>query len=100
MDCKIDNEFILLGKIPGEIITTEDLYLTKILRITALKLVTKNLWLQKIPPSIEKWRDLMDQVKEMEQLTYTIRGNARVGHMLWVKWESYAENRRDVTQHT
>ena len=96
MDLKIDNEFILLWRIPSQIITTDDLYLIRILRLTALKLVTKN-WLHKISPSIEKWRDLMDQVKEMEQLTYTIRGNTRLGHMLWAKWESYVENRRDTT---
>lgn len=56
-------------------------------------------WLQKLIPSVEKWRELMKEVKEMEQLTYNIRGNPGMGRTLWTKWESYTKSRGEMTLH-
>lgn len=41
----------------------------------------------------------MKEVKEMEQLTYNIRGNPGMGRTLWTKWESYTKSRGEMTLH-
>ena len=66
------------------------------MRVSALKLITKN-WLQKVSPGVSKWRELMDQIKEMETLTYKIRGHSRQVQILWKKWEKYTETREANT---
>ena len=43
------------------------------MRAAALKLITKN-WLRKVSPGVVKWRELMEQIKEMEKLMNKIRG--------------------------
>ena len=50
---KISQEFILLGKMPNGMAEFEDKYRLRLLRITDLKLLTKN-WPQKLSPSVEK----------------------------------------------
>ena len=90
----LSNTFVLLGKTPEGIVKLEDKYLIKILRITAIKLITKN-WLQKPSPTIKKWKEMTNQVKEMEILTYKIRGNIKKGVTLWKKWEEKEENRTE-----
>ena len=94
IELDLNNTFILLGKMPTQIINPDDKYLMRILRITAIKLVTKN-WLQKISPTIKKWREMINQVKEMEMMTYKIRGNIKKGITLWNKWKEHEENRSE-----
>ena len=89
----IDHGLILLGKVHGGTMNSDDKYLIRIMRAAALKLITKN-WLRKVSPGLVKWRELMEQIKEMEKLTYKIRGNPRNGQILWIKWENYMENRK------
>ncbi len=37
---------------------------------------------------MEKWRDLVEQVKEIEQLTYKIRGKGEFAIKWWSMWET------------
>ncbi len=67
IDLKISQEFILLGKMPNGIVGVEDKYLIRILRITALKLLTKKL----APETLPKGR-------EMEGLSGTSERNGAV----------------------
>jgi hypothetical protein len=63
-------------------------YLLRVLRITALKQISRH-WLQKNPPTIEKWRDTTQQVHKMEYITYKMRGNLKVYELRWAKWSTY-----------
>lgn len=64
---KITSKFILLEKNPSRVGNDEEEYPIRILRITALKLIKK--WLQKSSPSVSKWQELIEQIKDMKKLT-------------------------------
>ncbi len=84
----LNADFMLLGKTVDKIQNENDKYLSRILRITALKQITRN-WLQKPCPSIVKWRETVQQIYQMEELTYKIRGNLKLFEKRWSKWSQY-----------
>lgn len=84
----LNMDFVLLGKTVDNIQNENDKYLLRILRITALKQITRN-WLQKTCPLIVKWRETVQQIYQMEELTYKIRGKLKLFEKRWSKWSLY-----------
>ena len=84
----LNTDFVLLGQTINNIQNEKDRHLLRILRVAALKQVTRN-WLQKSCPMIDKWRDTVQQIYNMEYLTYKLRGNLKVFDRRWSKWSMY-----------
>ena len=78
---------ILLGIIPLEIHREGDKYLYTILRIAALKQITRK-WLDAKPPTINNWKITVEDIKEMERITYKMRNREDEFKRNWSKWAS------------
>ena len=76
---------IILGLTPLEIQSEGDKYLYSILRIAALKQITRN-WLDVNPPSVNNWKKTIEEIKEMERITYKMRNREDQFNMNWRKW--------------
>ena len=75
---------ILLGIIPFEIHKEGDKYLFTILRIAALKQITRK-WLDANSPSINDWEKTIEEIKEMERITYKMRNREDELKRNWCK---------------
>ena len=84
----LNADVVLLGKNVNNVRGDNDRYLLRVLRVTALKQITRN-WLQKTCPVIDKWRDTVQQISIMEHLTYKLRGNLKLFDTRWSKWLTY-----------
>ena len=86
---KIPNTCLVLylGHIE-ESVHAGDQYLVKILLVAAKKAITKN-WLKKETPDYEQWRNLMDNIEEMERMTFRIRVRNDLYEKRWEKWRMY-----------
>uniref|UniRef100_A0A8C5BXC6 Reverse transcriptase domain-containing protein n=1 Tax=Gadus morhua TaxID=8049 RepID=A0A8C5BXC6_GADMO len=62
----------ILGVTPDELISERDKYLFRILRIAAMKQITRN-WLKPTPPSFKNWKSNINNILEMERITYITR---------------------------
>ena len=72
---------------------SRDLYLLWILRITALKQITR-CWKSSEQPRVDIWLEQIENMYLMEKLTYKINGK----NVLFQKrWHSYIENRDNLT---
>ena len=78
---------ILLGIIPFEIQREGDKYLFTILRIAALKQITRK-WLDANPPSSNDWEKTIEEIKEMERITYKMNNREDEFMRNWSKWTS------------
>lgn len=83
-DIHLNTGFVLLGKTVDEIQNENDKYLLRILHIAALKQITRN-WLQRTCPSIVKWKETVQQIYQMKELTHKIRGNLKLFENRWSK---------------
>lgn len=63
-------ENLLLGLLPRKMEKTEQ-YLFWILRVTAMKQITRN-WKTIKEPNIEKWIESIEEIQQMERLTHRI----------------------------
>ena len=88
----LENYNILLGIRPRDM-QSRDLYLLWILRITALKQITR-CWKSSEQPRVDIWLEQIENMYLMEKLTYKINGK----NVLFQKrWHSYIENRDNLT---
>ena len=84
---QLNKDYMILGRTIDTPHEENDNCLLRVLRITALKQITRN-WFQ-TPPTTEKWRDTTQQVHQMEYITDKMRGNLRLYEIRWAKWSTY-----------
>lgn len=75
-------EHIILGRTPSQVSLTPNRYMFRILRIAAIKQITKN-WLKPDVPGITKWKETIKDIFNMEKITYRIRSCCDVFELLW-----------------
>lgn len=68
-----------------EKVQRKDQYLVKILLIAAKKAITKN-WLKTEPPNHKQWLALVEEILEMEKLTYKLKMKEESFATDWEKW--------------
>ena len=70
-------------------------YLIKILLIAAKKAITKN-WLKNITPDYKQWRTIMDNIQDMEQVTFKLKIKEELFNKRWEKWLMYRFRRGEL----
>lgn len=85
----LSNDFptIYLGNLPQEL-TKADRYLVSILLAGAKKAITRK-WLCEDVPSLKDWTQVVDEIYEMERLTFSIRLSTDKCQHFWKKWDRY-----------
>lgn len=78
---------LYLGHLEGKI-QRKDQYLVKILLAAAKKAITKN-WLKTEAPHQRQWMSLIEEILEMEKLTYKIKMKEESFTIDWEKWLFY-----------
>lgn len=87
-------ESILNGTLPFQFHTyifgmtkmkTDDTYLYRILITAAKKAITRR-WLLPDPPSTEHWTDIVNDIYQMEKMTFSLRLQMNTFLRLWSKW--------------
>lgn len=76
--------FLYLGLIPKDL-NASDIYLIKIFMAASKKTITRH-WLQKHCPPVDTFINIVNQLHQMEQLTYNLRLQKERGEKLWGKW--------------
>ena len=67
---------------------SRDQYLVKIMLAAGKKAITKN-WLKEDIPDYNQWRTIMDNIENMERLTFRIRIREDLYEKRWEKWSIY-----------
>ena len=62
---------IYLGLISDDVMGKEDIHLFKILSLAAKKAIARS-WLKTDPPELSHWLDIIEEIRSMEQLTYSL----------------------------
>ena len=75
---------IYLGNISSELCTA-DKYLLKILLVASKKALTKK-WLTQTPPTKREWTAIVQDIFEMEKLTFSVRLCMDKFCTYWLKW--------------
>ena len=75
---------LYLGELE-EWVTKEDQCLVKIILAASKKTITKN-WLKIDRPSTKQWLSIVEEIKEMEKLTYKLKIKEELFVRNWVKW--------------
>ena len=83
-------EQILLGRTPLHLSLQTDKNLFRILRVTALKQITKNC-LKPVAPQQSKWKDLINEVYEMEIINHRIRNVSKLFEVRWKRIQIFLE---------
>lgn len=78
---------LYLGDIPAGMMSS-DKYLLKILTVAAKKAITRK-WLQIEPPSVDKWLGIIEEIHEMERLTFLLRLRSDLYVARWSKWTAF-----------
>lgn len=81
---KLEKHHFMLG-IPPKGLNKENNYIFWVLRITALKQITRN-WKETEPPSLKKWFELIECLYENEKITHKINGKMK---LFMIKWSAY-----------
>jgi len=80
-----------LGNIPTEI-NKQDRYLLQLLLAGSKKAITRR-WLCKECPTISDWIEIVEEIYNMERLTFSLRYNTEKGDQYWKKWRDYIAER-------
>lgn len=80
-----DPMMAILGANMKEVKSKEGKYLLQILFVAAKKAITKN-WLQREPPTCNKWLSLIKEIYVMEKITYTLRLEHASFKKRWAAW--------------
>uniref|UniRef100_A0A3B5QUX2 Reverse transcriptase domain-containing protein n=1 Tax=Xiphophorus maculatus TaxID=8083 RepID=A0A3B5QUX2_XIPMA len=83
-----DPRIFLLGLMSEKVFQKEDQYLFKVLSIASKKAITRS-WLKKLPPQLNHWRDVVEEIHSMEKLTYLLRMKGHSYNKRWSKWLTY-----------
>ena len=86
----LENHNILLGTRPKSL-QSQNLYLFCILRITALKQITRG-WKSQEPPRVDRWLEKMEDMYLMEKVTYKINGKDKLFEKRWASYLSKKDN--------
>lgn len=78
---------LYLGHLADKL-TADDAYLYKIILASAKKAITKS-WLQKQPPTVDHLIAILENLRLMERMTYTLRLQEDVGKRRWQKWQDF-----------
>ena len=65
-----------------------DQYLVKILLVAGKKAITRN-WLKTDIPDYDQWRTILDNIHDMEHLTFKLRLREDLFQKRWEKWLLY-----------
>ena len=90
-DINLENHNIIIGTRPKQV-RCQDLYLLWILRMTALKQITR-CWKSADPPRIERWLETIENIYLMEKVTYKINGKDT---LFTKRWGSYLLNKDNL----
>ena len=80
-----------LGISPPELTLEIDRYLYRILRIAAMKQITRN-WLKPTPPLFNNWKANVNSMLEMERITFRITNQEQEHLKRWHKWINYVNH--------
>lgn len=86
-DMVLEKHHMILGIRP-EGLERNHRYLFWILRMTALKQITKN-WKKIEPPRMEKWLESIEEVRNMEKTTHKINNKLSVFHKKWAPYQEH-----------
>uniref|UniRef100_A0A669ELI9 Reverse transcriptase domain-containing protein n=1 Tax=Oreochromis niloticus TaxID=8128 RepID=A0A669ELI9_ORENI len=75
---------LYLGYFTDDLVA-DDVYLLRILLASAKKAITKR-WLCKDPPTVSLFTSIVEDVKLMECMTFTLRLQGDLGRRRWRKW--------------
>ena len=65
-----------------------DQYLVKILLVAGKKAITRN-WLKTDIPDYDQWRTILDNIQDMEYLTFKLKLRDDLFQKRWGKWIMY-----------
>lgn len=79
---------LYFGSLSGKQIPCKDKYLIKILLAASKKSITRK-WCKEEPPTVNNWRDIVEDIHNMERLTYILRLQQQEYEDRWEKWTKY-----------
>lgn len=65
-----------------------DRYLLKILTAASKKAITR-FWLLREPPTLNQWKNIINDIYSMERITFILRLQKEKGKEYWAKWVTY-----------
>lgn len=77
-------------------ISKADRYLLKVFMAASKKAITRR-WLQKEPPTVKEWSNIIRNIQCMEQLTFSLRLQKDKGDAFWGKWDKYMQRGNNLS---
>jgi len=82
-----DFNTIYLGNLPSGL-EKHDRYLLQILLVSSKKSITRK-WLDKEPPTVAEWIEIVKEIHTMEKMTLSLRCAVDKYTKGWKKWKHY-----------
>lgn len=79
---------LYFGSLTEKKVQNKDKYLIKILLAASKKAITRK-WCKEDPPTLKNWRDIVEEIHNMERLTYILRLQQEICEERWKKWTLY-----------
>lgn len=76
----------------GGVVCPRDQYLVKIFLVAGKKAITRN-WLKTDIPDYEQWRTIVDNIQDMEYLSFKLKIQEDLFQKRWEKWLLYKSKR-------
>ncbi|TKS65943.1 PiggyBac transposable element-derived protein 4 [Collichthys lucidus] len=76
----------------GGVVCPRDQYLVKIFLVAGKKAITRN-WLKTDIPDYEQWSTIVDNIQDMEYLSFKLKIQEDLFQKRWEKWLLYKSNR-------
>lgn len=83
-------EALYLGDISFDNWTVKDKKLLAMLLAASKKTITRK-WLKPETPKIEEWIDIVQDIYNLERLSYTLKGQRESFFRIWSKWTNYVK---------
>lgn len=81
---------IYLGNLPNEL-NTQDKHLLKILLMASKKSITRK-WLNGSPLTLRDWSATVEEIREVEMLTFSLRLQENKINKYWLKWLKHRDS--------